>query len=76
MTLSPHHLITKSPYHHIIIRPDGGIGRHAGLKILCFSRRAGSSPAPGTNPDMFLHRRDFILKTLVAWLPPATCRIA
>jgi hypothetical protein len=28
-----HHLITTSPYHRIIC-PDGGIGRHAGLKIL------------------------------------------
>ena len=29
-------------------RPGGGIGRHAGLKILWPSGRAGSSPAPGT----------------------------
>ena len=28
---------------------DGGIGRHAGLKILCSFGRAGSSPAPSTN---------------------------
>ena len=28
--------------------PDGGIGRHAGLKILWPLGRAGSSPAPGT----------------------------
>ena len=28
--------------------PGGGIGRHAGLKILCLYGRAGSSPAPGT----------------------------
>ncbi len=27
---------------------DGGIGRHAGLKILCLYGRAGSSPAPST----------------------------
>ena len=27
---------------------DGGIGRHARLKILCPLGRAGSSPAPGT----------------------------
>ena len=30
------------------ICPGGGIGRHARLKILCPSGRAGSSPAPGT----------------------------
>ena len=28
---------------------DGGIGRHAGLKILWLHGRAGSIPAPGTN---------------------------
>ena len=28
--------------------PDGGIGRHAGLKILCPLGRVGSSPTPGT----------------------------
>ena len=28
--------------------PGGGIGRHAGLKILCSLERAGSSPAWGT----------------------------
>jgi len=27
----------------------GGIGRHAGLKILCFHERTGSSPVPGTH---------------------------
>jgi hypothetical protein len=30
------------------ISRDGGIGRHARLKILCPIGRAGSSPAPGT----------------------------
>ncbi len=30
------------------VRSDGGIGRHAGLKILCLYGRAGSSPAPST----------------------------
>ena len=29
-------------------RPGGGIGRHAGLKILWLRGRAGSIPAPGT----------------------------
>ncbi len=34
--------------------PGGGIGRHAGLKILCPLGRAGSSPARGTqNPVIF-----------------------
>ena len=28
--------------------PDGGIGRHKGLKIPRGKLRAGSSPAPGT----------------------------
>ena len=32
----------------IIHCPDGGTGRHAGLKILCSRERAGSIPAPGT----------------------------
>ena len=32
-------------------RPGGGIGRHAGLKILCPQGRTGSSPVWGTlNP--------------------------
>ena len=30
------------------VRRDGGIGRHAGLKILWLHGRAGSIPAPGT----------------------------
>src|SRR6202034_2454784 len=30
------------------LSPDGGIGRRGGLKSLCRQRRAGSSPAPGT----------------------------
>ena len=29
----------------------GGTGRHAGLKILCFQRRAGSIPAPSTSKN-------------------------
>gem|GEM_PF-1216510 len=33
------------------IRPGGGIGRHAGLKILWLRGRAGSIPAPGTERD-------------------------
>ena len=32
----------------IIIRPHGGIGRHARLKICCLYGRAGSSPAAAT----------------------------
>jgi hypothetical protein len=32
----------------IYVRRGGGIGRHARLKILCPSGRAGSSPARGT----------------------------
>ena len=32
------------------IRLGGGIGRHAGLKILCFHERTGSSPVPSTKP--------------------------
>jgi hypothetical protein len=31
----------------------GGIGRHAGLKILCFHERTGSSPVPGTKAGLF-----------------------
>ena len=31
-----------------ILCPGGGIGRHAGLKILWLCGRAGSTPAPGT----------------------------
>ncbi len=34
--------------------PGGGIGRHAGLKILWPLGCAGSSPAPGTTPIRFL----------------------
>ena len=32
----------------IVFRSSGGIGRHAGLKILCLYGRAGSSPASST----------------------------
>ena len=31
-----------------MVRPGGGIGRRAGLKIQWSFDRAGSSPAPGT----------------------------
>ena len=31
-----------------VLRSGGGIGRHAGLKILCLQGRAGSSPARST----------------------------
>ncbi len=34
--------------------PDGGTGRHAGLKILWPYGRAGSSPAPGTRSREFI----------------------
>ena len=35
--------------HYLIkVRSNGGIGRHAGLKILCLYGRAGSSPASST----------------------------
>ena len=33
------------------ISPGGGIGRHAGLKILFPLGSAGSIPAPGTNQE-------------------------
>jgi hypothetical protein len=36
-------------FHVVYGRPDGGIGRHAGLKILWLRGCAGSSPAPGTS---------------------------
>jgi hypothetical protein len=39
-----------------MVCPGGGIGRHAGLKILCPLGRAGSSPAPGTEKgEALLH---------------------
>ena len=54
------------------VRSDGGIGRHAGLKILCLYGRAGSSPASSTMPSLF--SGGFLLKKLVKGLPPLTCR--
>ena len=33
---------------HAIVRPDGGIGRRAGLKHQWPQGCAGSTPAPGT----------------------------
>ena len=33
----------------LLLSPGGGIGRHKGLKIPRFNRRAGSIPALGTN---------------------------
>ena len=39
----------KMPSPTVNCRPDGGIGRRTGLKILCpVKGRAGSSPAPAT----------------------------
>lgn len=35
------------------LRPGGGIGRHAGLKILCPQRREGSTPSLATNLRFF-----------------------
>jgi hypothetical protein len=35
-------------------RSSGGIGRHAGLKILWASARAGSSPASSTKPKQLI----------------------
>ena len=34
--------------------PGGGIGRHKGLKIPRRKLRAGSSPAPGTNYELWI----------------------
>ena len=39
--------------------PDGGIGRHVGLKIQWPRGRAGSSPAPGTLGDKGIGNVDF-----------------
>ena len=44
---APLHLNCGAPLY-LIIRPGGGTGRHAGLKILWLRGRAGSSPARGT----------------------------
>ena len=42
-------------------RPDGGIGRHAGLKILFAEKAsAGSIPAPGTDPS--LNEKGFLFR--------------
>jgi hypothetical protein len=35
----------------MLFRPDGGIGRRAGLKHQWIHFHAGSTPAPGTKPD-------------------------
>jgi hypothetical protein len=39
---------------------DGGIGRHAGLKILWQQCRAGSIPAPGTKQKPLIFRGFFV----------------
>ncbi len=60
---SPHrHLVDLTISHHQSLRvcetpasrsgPDGGIGRHDGLKIRCPQGREGSSPSPGTRSDL------------------------
>ena len=36
--------------------PGGGIGRHAGLKILCLRGRTGSSPVWGTQQNQAFQR--------------------
>ncbi len=45
------------------VRRDGGIGRHAGLKILWLHGRAGSIPAPGTNEKASECQGLFLLRT-------------
>ena len=40
--------LLKIDYNDLMIGPDGGIGRHKGLKIPRRKLRAGSSPALGT----------------------------
>jgi hypothetical protein len=42
---------------------SGGIGRHAGLKILCSLGRAGSSPASSTKASSFMERLYFLKHT-------------
>ena len=41
--------------HKHILGRDGGIGRHARLKIWCPLGRAGSSPARGTTHRQFIY---------------------
>ena len=42
----------SSPVFRSLVCPDGGIGRHEGLKILWPHGCAGSSPASGTERDV------------------------
>ena len=44
--------------------PDGGIGRHAGLKIQWLHGRAGSSPAPGTEKASIVRLKLFLCPKL------------
>ena len=65
----------SNPVSRSSLRSSGGIGRHAGLKILWALARAGSSPASSTKALVIL-RLLFFLKSLVLGLPPCTCKIA
>ncbi len=57
------------------VRSSGGIGRHAGLKILCPLGRAGSSPALSTKAEVFIDFGFFSLiltvnqKVLIEYIP-------
>ena len=42
----------SNPVSRSSLRSGGGIGRHAGLKILWAFARAGSSPAPSTKGEI------------------------
>ncbi len=50
-------------------RSSGGIGRHAGLKILWAFARAGSSPAPSTKTRVSVRARA-VTRTLVFFFAP------
>lgn len=48
-------------------RPNGGIGRRKGLKILRWRHRAGSSPASGTKKMREIHKISLIFHILGAF---------
>ena len=58
----------SNPVSRSSLRSSGGIGRHAGLKILWALARAGSSPASSTEGEMVERLSPFFLNFVKLFL--------